>query len=86
MMGYGVGFGFGSGGWLLMLGWVVLIVAAIALVVWLVMRSGSATRPSGPARRPAGQDALELLGMRFARGEITKDEYLAAKQTLEAGR
>ncbi len=84
MMGYGIGFG--AGGWLMMLGWIVIVVAVIALVAWLVTRSGSAAQSQAAAPRPAGQDALDLLRMRFARGEITKDEYLAAKQTLEDGR
>ncbi len=81
MMGYGAGLGFGIGGWLGMLGFVLLIVGAVVLVAWLVGRVGPAA-PSTSAR-PAGQDAVEILRLRFARGEITRDEYLAAKQTLE---
>ena len=84
MMGYGLGFGLG--GWLAMIGMMIIVVAAIVLVVWLAGRAAPAAQPPAPMAPPAGQNALELLGMRFARGEITKDEYLAAKQTLEDGR
>lgn len=86
MMGYGTGLGFGLGGWLGMLGMIILVVAVIVLIAWLVGRVAPASQPQLPAPPPARQDALELLRLRFARGEITKDEYLAAKQTLEADR
>jgi len=89
MMGYGAGLGFGLGGWLGMLGMVLLVVGVIVLIVWLVGRVAPPAAGSGGssvAPRPAGQDALEVLRLRFARGEITREEYLAAKQTLETDR
>ena len=84
MMGYGTGLGFGLGGWLGMLGFVLLVVGVVVLIAWLVGR----TAPAGqsPSSRQEGQDALEILRVRFARGEITRDEYLATKQTLEGDR
>jgi uncharacterized membrane protein len=84
MMGYGAGLGFGLGGWLGMIGMVLLVVGAVALIAWLVARA----TPAGPAApvRSAGQDAVEVLRLRFARGEIGADDYLAAKQTLEVDR
>ena len=85
MMGYGAGLGFGAGGWLVLLGCALLIVGVVVLVAWLVGRAGSTAQSSAPMR-PAGQDALEILRQRFARGEISRDEYLAAKQTLETDR
>jgi putative membrane protein len=87
MMGYGAGLGFGLGGWLLMLGGILLLVGVVVLIVWLVGRIGQpAPGPQPPTPRPTNQDALEVLRLRFARGEITADEYLAAKQVLEAER
>jgi putative membrane protein len=86
MMGYGAGLGFGIGGWLGMLGMVLLFVGAIVLIVWLVGRVAPPAAGSSVPPRPAGQDALEVLRLRFARGEITREEYLAAKQTLETDR
>lgn len=80
------GYGAGLGGWLGMLGMIAVVIGVIVLIVWLVARVGPATQPGAPVARPAGQDALELLRMRFARGEITEDEYRAAKQVLEGER
>jgi uncharacterized membrane protein len=62
-----------NGGW----GWgmaalmVVALVAIVALVVWLVRSAG--VHPHGaavPADTP-----MQVLGRRFAAGEITSDEY-----------
>ncbi len=84
MMGYGTGLGFGIGGWLGMLGFVLLIVGVVVLVAWLVRRTEPGSQPS--SSRQEGQDALEILRVRFAKGEITRDEYLATRQTLEGDR
>ena len=86
MMGYGGGLGFGLAGWLGMIGMVVLVIGVILLIAWLVGRGGSAAPAAPPAGQSAGHDALQLLQMRFARGEITEDEYRSAKQVLEEGR
>lgn len=87
MMGYGAGLGFGMGGWLGMLGGLLVVAGVIVLVVWLVGKVGQSQQgPQGQASPPADGDAVEVLRVRFARGEITADEYLAAKQTLEVGR
>jgi uncharacterized membrane protein len=75
------------GGWLGMLGGLLLLMGLIVLVAWLVGRVGQSQQASqGQGLRPAGDDAIEVLRVRFARGEITADEYLAARQTLEAQR
>ncbi len=84
MMGYGAGLGFGLGGWLGMIGFVLLVIGVVALIAWLIARVAPADQTT-PART-SGQDAVEVLRLRFARGEITADEYLAAKQTLEPDR
>jgi len=85
MMGYGAGLGFGVGGWLVFLGCALLIVGVVVLIAWLIGRTGpSAQQPAAP--RLADQDAQEILRLRFARGEISKDDYVAAKQTLDADR
>lgn len=85
-MMWGFGDGLGLGGWLGMIGMVVLVIGVIVLIVWLVTRIATTGTSQGSAPQPAGQDALELLRMRFARGEITEDEYRAAKKVLEEGR
>ena len=83
MMGYGAGLGFGFG-WLWMLGFMLLVVGIVVLIAWLVGRNAHASQPT--ATRPAGQEAVEALQLRFARGEISRDEYLAVKQALEMER
>ncbi len=86
MMGYGAGLGFGLGGLLVLLGCIALVVGLVVLIAWAAGRIGE------PARLPQGQgpiakaDAIDVLRMRFARGEITADELTAARQTLEAQR
>jgi putative membrane protein len=61
----------GSGWWWL---WgtlmMILVLAGIALAVWLIVRSVQSGRPSGGA-----QSARDILDERYARGEIDTDEY-----------
>lgn len=87
MMGYGAGLGFGFGGLLALLGCVLLVVGVVVLIAWAVGRNGHGN-PAAQVQdpRPAADDAVEVLRVRFARGEMTTDEYLAAKQTLETQR
>lgn len=60
-----------GGGWmwlwgtLMMFSWVAIIAAAI----WFVTRAGDRTAP------PGGGRAREILDERYARGELTTDEY-----------
>ena len=96
MMGYGtgLGLGFGLGGWVMMLGGLAVVVGLVLLIAWAVGRVGgtSATTPTFPgqgfapmAGRQAPPDAMEILRLRLARGEISAEEFAATKQTLEAG-
>lgn len=73
------------GNWDMMDGWsaagiwmpvaMVLIALIVVVGIWLIVRSNRGTPASGPT-------AIDILGQRFAKGEITKDEYEAAKRTL----
>lgn len=64
-----MGWWMGGWGWL----WIILLsLALIALVVWVLTRSGRSD--SSPAGRTE-VDALRILEERFARGEIDKDEF-----------
>ena len=71
MMGYdwgGMWFG-----WLLMISFTG---AVIVLVVWLV----SLSRPA--SHEQPTETALDVLQARYARGEISKEEYLDTRATL----
>jgi len=83
MMGYDWGFGWGGMlfGWLMMIGFAV---AVVVLIVWLVRLSTPAT--SAPSDSTGTSQnippALDILQTRYARGEISKEEYLDARATL----
>ncbi len=75
----GFGFGFGLLGMLMM---VIFWVAVIALGVWLAR---SLFTSNSQSQKPAGSDPLnaqQILDARYARGEVTKDQYQAMKQDL----
>lgn len=85
--GWGGWWGFGSFGWLGMffslIFWLLIIVAVVWGVRWLLQSTsmpGSATS-SSPA--PAGEDPKRVLQLRYARGEITREEYLKMLADLE---
>ena len=60
--------------------WVLLIIAVVAyLMGW---------RPEnlnlgGPRKRPAGQAPVDILKERYARGEITREEFERMRADLE---
>ena len=88
MMGDGM-MGFGGGmmvfGMLMMLAVLALIILGIwALVVWLRnTRSRPETRTNTDVATDGGQNrAREILGERYARGELTTDEYNERLGTL----
>jgi uncharacterized membrane protein len=95
-MGYGMGLGGGwDGGWsglLSGIGMMLLVAGIVILVVWIVIRAleppQATTLPAavGPTAPPpvarVQPDALELLRVRFAKGEITEAEFATAKRVL----
>ena len=76
-------YGPGDGIW--MIGGLLLLVALIVVVVWVVntlIRDRGPRGASGPGRdgsRPAPED---ILRERFARGEITQEEFEQARKVL----
>jgi putative membrane protein len=76
--------GWGSGwGWIMMIGMILFWVLIIGAMVWLAIVMFR--RPGGIAGGPgAGNETpLEILKKRFARGEISRDEYERMKRDLE---
>jgi uncharacterized membrane protein len=59
----------GVDGWIWMAVWIV----ALFVMVWLVVRSPG---------RPVEADAMDILRARFARGEISKEEFVQARTVL----
>ena len=92
MWGNGMGGGMGWG----LLFWLLLIVGLVVLVFVLVKAltggpgggSGGGTRQGGTAPPPTGAGpsrSREILEERYARGEISTEEYRERLRTLEEG-
>ena len=60
-----------------------LLFAFIGLVAWLAFRV--LDRPSGKSgsRKASGDSPLEILDRRLAMGEVSKDDYIVAKELLQ---
>jgi len=66
--------GFMGGGFMWIF-WIAVIVGIIFLVKWIVQQS----RPGGQQQ---GENSLEILKKRYARGEIDKEEFEQKKKDL----
>ncbi len=84
MMGGGIGYGFGGLGTFGLIGMILnlvitigLIVGIVLLVVWLVRKVGAGDGQSAwPVQRASGLESpREILQTRYARGEITREQY-----------
>jgi putative membrane protein len=71
MMGNGVGIWMFFG----VVFWILLIVGIVLLVVWAVQKAAG-----GEGRRE--ESALEILKKRYARGEISKEEFEEKKRDI----
>ncbi|MCL5265824.1 MAG: SHOCT domain-containing protein [Chloroflexi bacterium] len=82
MMGWGMmgGFGFGFSpvyGIIMAVFWVSIVVGIIALVVWLFQQG----RPTEAG--PGAGLALDILRERYAKGEITREQFEQMRRDLE---
>ncbi len=68
---YGWGMGFG---WLFMIIFWILVILGVAFIVQLVMRGG---KGGGQGETP-----LDIVKKRYAKGEITKEEFERLKDDL----
>jgi|BarGraNGADG00212_1021973.scaffolds.fasta_scaffold119097_2 putative membrane protein len=78
--------GWGGGGWLLM-GLLMLLFWAVVVgaVVWAVRNRGTGHPHTPPPASfaPPGWGARQILDERFARGEISEEEYRQRRGVLE---
>jgi len=71
-----MGFGFGGFGFLFMLLFSILIVGLAAWFVSLLFPRQTNPRSSGLRTHDSGDESpLEIIKKRYAKGEISKDEY-----------
>lgn len=79
-MGYGGNMMYGYGGGIL---WLVVIILAVVAIYYLVMRSRSIHSSQGQVPAPPTESAVDILKKRFARGEISKEEFDEMKNHLQ---
>jgi uncharacterized membrane protein len=68
-----------------LLGWLVFAALLALLVVGVLALLGRTGRPRvipAGARQEPASDALTVLRLRYARGEISRDEFLQASEDL----
>jgi len=74
----GWGMGFGALGFLFMaVFWIVIIAVAVWLLGYLFPRKDT-TQPSGGAN----ETAIDILEKRYARGELSQEEFKTMRQDL----
>ncbi len=78
--GFGMMNGFGFGGILSILFWI----GIIALAVWLVGSLVSRASGQPPSNLSSTESPLDILKKRYARGEITKEQFDEMRRDLNA--
>lgn len=76
----GYGYGYGGGSWIgmgfMMLFGLLFLVGVILLIVWLVRSAaGGGIGMGGGQYRAGTENACDIAKMRYARGEITKEQF-----------
>ena len=80
-----MGFGFGFGGIMMLLVTLVIIGICVALVAALFPHATSGGSTTGAAQSGAGlQSAADILKQRYARGEISKEQFEQMKRDVGA--
>lgn len=78
----GYGYGYGGGSWLgmglMMFFGLLFLVGVVLLIVWLAREAGGSGGhvggPQGPYRSGT-HEACDIARLRYARGEITKEQF-----------
>ncbi len=74
----------GSGSW----GWAMIMmgIPAVVLIIILLAAIGGLREPAAyPGYAPLPQHPLEILEQRYARGELTREDYLRIREDLGHG-
>ncbi len=81
MMGWS-GYGYGFSPWWGILGivfWALVIIGVVLLLVWLFRQ----VQPGGVGPGPGAPRPIDILRERYARGEITKEQFDQMRRDLE---
>jgi putative membrane protein len=76
--GFEMMYGFGWLTWVLILIFLLLLAGGLVALVVLLARQG----PDRQARTTGQDEALRILRERYARGEITRQEFLSMREDL----
>ena len=80
MGGWGSGWGMGwFGGIFMIVFWVLVIVGLVFLIKWLIQTTSSGKTDGRPSPK-----AMDILKERYARGEISKEEFETMKHDLQS--
>ena len=79
MGGYGVGYGMGGFGFIMMIAfWILIVVGIVYAIRWLAASTNAAKSTSA-----SGETPVDILKKRYARGEIDKVEFEDKKKYIE---
>ncbi|KUO76869.1 MAG: hypothetical protein APF77_21545 [Clostridia bacterium BRH_c25] len=78
MMGYGYGMMGYSWGWVMMIGIVTITILGIVALVRYLQQTGK------PNYQNVEKNALNILNERYAKGEISEEEYRSKKTELKS--
>ncbi len=77
------GFGMGAGGWVLMMFfWIVLVAAIVWAIARIVPRGPEDVREPRPSAPEPREEPLEILDRRLASGEIDVETYQELRSNL----
>ncbi|HEU5430337.1 MAG TPA: SHOCT domain-containing protein [Thermomicrobiales bacterium] len=68
-------------GWSIVVGWLAVL-AGVALIVWGVVRCAAPRRAQEEPPRLGEPNAREILARRYARGEISDEQFDAMRRRL----
>ena len=71
---------YGGYGWIAMLASFIVIIVVVVAVIWLVQRSFPINQRYLVASQPSSR---EILQIRYARGEITREQFLEILNDLK---